>query len=102
MRKIINKQDLVLPRKLTWQEKYIFDFEFEKLEDGGVLIQKKVKPLIYAFGFIPVHLYEIICCLLNGGLKDFVIQKRDMPASTLCYSVSKEAMQDKQLREIFR
>ena len=78
MRKIINKQALVLPRKLTWQEKYIFDFEYEKREDGGVLIQKKVKPLIYALGFIPVHVYELLCCLLSGGLKEFDIQRRDM------------------------
>ena len=102
MRKIINKHALVSPRKLTWQEKYIFDFEYEMCEDGGVLIQKKAKPLIYVLGFIPVHLYELTCCLLNGGLKEFVIQKRDMLAPTLCYQVNEEALQDKQLREIFR
>lgn len=101
MRKIINKQALVSPRMLTWQEKYIFDFEYEKHEDGGVLIQKKVKPLIYVLGFIPVHLCELIGCLFKGDLKEFEVQKRDMLAPSLCYTVSEEAMKDKQLREIF-
>lgn len=51
-------------------------YSLEQLEDGGFRRIIKIGLIPYLLMFIPLHLLQALCCMWDGGLKEFEIEPR--------------------------
>lgn len=53
-------------------------YTLEEVQRGTIKQEIKIGWLGYLLLFIPVHLFKLVWCLWDGGLKEFCIEGRDI------------------------
>ena len=53
-------------------------YSLEEIHSGTIRQEIKIGWFAYLLMFIPVHLFKLVWCLWDGGLKEFCIEGRDI------------------------
>ena len=53
-------------------------YTLEQTQPGVIKREAKVGWFAYLMMFIPVHIFKLVWCLWDGGLKEFEIEGRDL------------------------
>ena len=68
----------------NWVKPFINSY-LKETEGGNFVLIDKVNLLIYLLLFIPIHLLQALCCIWDGGLKEFEICSRKISIHTLSW-----------------
>ena len=60
-----------------WLRPYC-SYTLEKIDSGGFRRQCKIGWIMYLLMFIPIHLLQALCCMWDGGLREFEIESRHL------------------------
>lgn len=66
----LEKEQLVVPRELTWRERHMMDFYYE-LDNSDLKITRMISLPVFIFLYIPATILELFACIWDGGLKNF-------------------------------
>lgn len=60
-----------------WLRPYC-SYTLEQIDNGGFRRQCKIGWLMYLLIFIPIHLAQAVCCMWDGGLREFELEGRHL------------------------
>jgi hypothetical protein len=63
--------------------RWLCSYTLIKKDEKTFIREQKINILAYIFIFIPIHILQAFVCMWDGGLKEFILFKRDLGQDVL-------------------